>query len=177
MRKPPSRLRDPDFIVIFQFAAAFICIPMLVTGGSETYLYLEAQQDPLSRLGLCTSKSIEAPCVTLDSVNVVASNGDDITLQYVGGSQQVKVKRIGGAEASAFPRQDEVIAECYQGDIVALSDRKTGALMKLENYPEPPLRFFVPEVSLGLFCLFVWVGLYFYRRYLFKVLVITSDDR
>lgn len=177
MRKPPSRLRDPDFIVIFQFAAAFISIAMLVTGGSEAYLYLEAQRDPLSRIGVCTAKSIEVPCVTIDSVYVAGANGDEITLQYVGGSQQLHVKRIGGADASAFPRQDEVIAECYQGDIVALSDRKTGALMKLENYPEPPLRFWVPEVSLGLFCLAAWVSLYFYRRYLFKVLVITTAER
>ena len=46
--------------------------------------------------------------------------------------------------------------------------------MKLANYPEPPLRFWVPELSVGLFCLAVWVGLYLWRRYLFKTLVVSS---
>jgi hypothetical protein len=84
------------------------------------------------------------------------------------------VTRIGGADASAFPRQDQVYVECYLGDDVALSNHTTGALMKLANYPEPPLRFWVPELSVGLFCLTVWVSLYLYRRYLFGTLIERS---
>ena len=172
MRVPTSRWRDPDFIVIFMFAAALIAIPMLIGGGYEAGIYVFDQQDPLSRVGECTAKSVEAACVTTADVHVVGSSGDQVTLRYVAGSDQLHVTRIGGADVSAFPRQDKVIVECYQGDMVALSDRKTGALMKLANYPEPPLRYWVPEVSIGLFSLAVWLGLYVYRRRLFAALTI-----
>jgi len=47
-------------------------------------------------------------------------------------------------------------------------------LMKLSNYPEPPLRFWVPELSVGLFCLVVWISLYLWRRHLFAMLVVNS---
>ena len=173
MRVPTSRWRDPDFLVIFMIGAAIIAIASMVTGGSETYLYVTAQQDPLTHIGLCTSKSIETPCVTTDQVYVVGSNGDDITLQYIGGSGQVHVKRIGWAEPSEFPRKDSVLVECYQGDMVALSNRTTGAVMKLANFPEPPLKFWVPEIVVGAICLAIWIGLFFYRRYLFSKLVVN----
>lgn len=172
MRVPGSKLRDPDFIVIPMFAAALVAIVSLVTGGSETFLYVTAQQDPLTHIGPCTSKTIEAPCVTFDNVFVAASNGDDVTLQYVGGSQQVHVKRVAWAQPSEFPKKDDVIVECYQGDMVALKNRTTGAVMKLENFPEPPLRLWVPEMIVGGVCLLVWIGLFFYRRYLFSKLVV-----
>lgn len=173
MRVPRSRWSDPDFIVVFMIGAAIIAIVSLVTGGSETYLYITAQQDPLTHLGPCTAKSIEAPCVTTDDVFVAGSNGDDITLQYVGGSGQVHVKRIGWAQPSEFPRNDKVIVECYQGDMVALKNQTTGAVMKLENFPEPPLKFWVPEITVGGICLLLWVGLFLYRRYLFRKLVVS----
>jgi len=47
-------------------------------------------------------------------------------------------------------------------------------LMKLSNYPEPPLRFWVPELSVGLSCLAVWIGLFLWRRHLFTTLVVSS---
>jgi hypothetical protein len=174
MRVPTSRWRDPDFIVIFQFAAALISIPMLIGGGYETFLYVWAQQDPATRLGLCTPKSTEASCVTITQVSVIGSSSDQVTLQYVGGTDRIQVSRIGGADPAAFPRQDKVFVECYQGDMVALSNHTTGALMKLANYPEPPLRFWVPEMSIGSFCLVVWLGCYLYRRYLFATLVFKA---
>ena len=107
-------------------------------------------------------------------VEVIGSSSDQVTLRAVDGSEVLHVTRIGGADASAFPRQDKVYVECYLGDEVALSDHTNGAFMKLANYPEPPLRFWVPELSVGSFCLAVWVGLYLYRRYLFKTLVVSS---
>jgi len=155
------------------FGAAFVAIVALITGGSETYLYVAAQQDPASRIGLCSSKPTEQ-CVTITQVYVVGSSSDQVTLRTVEGSQNIVVKRIGGAEPSAFPRQDKVYVECYLGDMVAVSNHTTGALMKLSNYPEPALRFWVPELSVGLFCLAVWVGLYLWRRHLFKTLVVSS---
>src|SRR6266550_1375455 len=133
MRHPTSRWRDPDFIVVPMFGAAFIAIVALITGGSETYLYVEAQADPASRIGLCSAKPV-AQCVTITQVYV----------------------------------------ECYLGDMVAVSNHTTGALMKLANYPEPPLRFWVPELSVGLFCLAVWISLYLWRRHLFAMLVVNS---
>ena len=173
MRATTSRWRDPDFIVVPMFGAAFIAIVALVTGGSETYLYIEAQADPASRIGLCSAKPTEQ-CVTIMQVYVTGSSSDRVMLQTVEGSQDFVVTRIGGADPSAFPRQDKVYVECYLGDDVALSNHTTGALMKLANYPEPPLRFWVPELSVGLFCLTVWISLYLYRRYLFKTLVSSS---
>jgi hypothetical protein len=155
------------------FAAAFVAIVALITGGSETYLYIAAQADPASRIGLCSAKPTEQ-CVTITQVYVVGSTSDQITLRTVDGSQEIDVKRIGGADASAFPRQDSVYVDCYLGDEVAVSNHRTGALMKLANYPEPALRFWVPELSVGLFCLTVWVGLYLWRRHLFKTLVMRS---
>jgi len=155
------------------FAAAFVAIVALITAGSETYLYVEAQQDPASRIGLCSSKPTEQ-CVTINQVYVVGSSSDQVTLRTVDGSQEIDVKRIGGAYPSAFPRQDSVYVECYLGDEVAVSNHRTGALMKLANYPEPALRFWVPELSVGLFCLAVWVGLFLWRRHLFKTLVMSS---
>jgi hypothetical protein len=155
------------------FAAAFVAIVALVTGGSETYLYVTAQADPASRIGLCSAKPTEQ-CVTITQVYVIGSSSDQVTLQTVDGVQSIVVTRIGGADASAFPRRDTVYVECYLGDEVAVSNHRTGALMKLANYPEPALRFWVPELSVGLFCLTVWVGLYLWRRYLFKTLVMSS---
>jgi hypothetical protein len=155
------------------FAAAFVAIVALVTGGSETYLYVAAQQDPASRIGLCSAKPTEQ-CVTITQVYVVGSSSDQVTLRTVDGSQEIDIKRIGGADASAFPRQDSAYVECYLGDEVAVSNHRTGALMKLANYPEPALRLWVPELSVGLFCLTVWVGLYLWRRHLFKTLVTSS---
>jgi len=177
MRVPTSRWRDPDFVVIFMIGAALVAIPALIGGGYETYLYIAAQQDPISRIGLCTATSIEAGCITINQVYVTGSSGDQVTLQYVGGTQEIHVTRIGGADASAFPHQDQVYVECYQGDMVALSNRKTGALMKLANYPEPALRYWVPEMTIGLFCLAVWGGLWLYRRYLFSTLVVRLTPR
>ena len=173
LRATTSRWRDPDFIVVPMFGAAFIAIVALITGGSETYLYVEAQQDPASRIGLCSAKATES-CVTIMEVYVTGSSSDRVMVQTVEGSQDFVVTRIGGADPSAFPRQDKVYVECYLGDDVALSNHTTGALMKLANYPEPPLRFWVPELSVGLFCLTVWISLYLYRRYLFKMLVSSS---
>ena len=170
MRAPTSRWRDPDVIAFPMFAAAFIAIVALITGGSETYLYITAQADPVSRFGVCKPTTSEF-CVLTTQVEVIGSNGDQVTLRPVDGSNDFVVTRIGGAEASAFPRQDKVWLEDYQGDHVAVSDRKTGALMKLANYPEPPLRFWVPELSVGLFCLAIWIGLYLWRRHLFATLV------
>jgi hypothetical protein len=173
LRATTSRWRDPDFIVIPMFGAAFIAIVALITGGSETYLYIVAQADPVSRFGLCSAKSVYE-CVTITQVYVVGSTADRVTLQTVDGSQNIVVTRIGGADPSAFPRQDKVYVECYLGDDVALSNHTTGALMKLANYPEPPLRFWVPELSVGLFCLTVWVGLYLWRRHVFATLIERS---
>ena len=173
MRHPTSRWRDPDFIVVPMFGAAFIAIVALITGGSETYLYVEAQADPASRIGVCSAKPV-AQCVTITQVYVIGSSSDQVTLRTVEGSQDMQVKRIGGADASAFPRQDKVYVECYLGDMVAVSNHTTGALMKLANYPEPPLRFWVPELSVGLFCLAVWISLYLWRRHLFAMLVVNS---
>ncbi len=175
MRVPTSRWRDPDVIAVPMFAAAFIAIVALVTGGSETYVYVEAQQDPASHIGLCSSKPTER-CVTITQVYVVGSSSDHVTLRTVDGSQEIDVKRIGGADPSAFPRQDKVYVECYLGDEVAVRNQRTGALMKLANYPEPALRLWVPELSVGLFCLAVWVGLYLWRRHLFKTLVVSSTE-
>ena len=155
------------------FGAAFIAIVALITGGSETYLYVEAQADPASRIGLCSAKPV-AQCVTITQVYVIGSSSDQVTLRTVEGSQDMQVKRIGGADPSAFPRQDKVYVECYLGDMVAVSNHTTGALMKLANYPEPPLRFWVPELSVGLFCLAVWISLYLWRRHLFAMLVVNS---
>ena len=70
--------------------------------------------------------------------------------------------------------RNQVFVECYLGDEVAVSNHTSGALMKLANYPEPALRFWVPELSVGLFCLAVWVGLFLWRRHLFKTLVMSS---
>ncbi len=179
MRIPKSRWRDPDFIVVPMFGAALIAIVALITGGSETYLYLEAQQDPATRIGLCGAKTVET-CVTIMQVYLVGSSADQVTLRTVDGSEVITVNRIGGADPfggadpSAFPRQDKVYVECYLGDEVALSNHTTGALMKLANYPEPALRFWVPELSVGLFCLAVWVILYLWRRHLFATLVVKS---
>lgn len=173
MRVPTSRWRDPDVIAVPMFGAALVAIVALVTGGSETYLYIAAQQDPASRIGLCSSKPTEQ-CVTITQVYVTGSSSDQVTLRTVDGSEVIQVTRIGGADASAFPRQDKVYIECYLGDEVAVSNHTSGALMKLANYPEPPLRFWVPELSVGLFCLAVWVGLYLWRRHLFKTLVVSS---
>ena len=173
LRATTSRWRDPDFIVVPMFGAAFIAIVALITGGSETYLYVEAQRDPASRIGLCSAKAVDQ-CVTVMQVNVIGSSSDQITLQVIGGSEVLHVTRIGGADASAFPRQDKVYVECYLGDDVALSNHTTGDLMKLANYPEPPLRFWVPELSVGLFCLTVWVGLYLWRRHVFATLIERS---
>jgi len=174
MRVPTSRWRDPDVIAVPMFLAAFVAIVALVTGGSETYLYVEAQQDPASRIGLCSAKPTEQ-CVTITQVYVIGSSSDQVTLRTVDGSEVIQVTRIGGADPSAFPRQDKVYVECYLADEVAVSNHTTGALMKLANYPEPALRLWVPELSVGLFCLTVWVGLYLYRRYLFKTLVVSSN--
>jgi hypothetical protein len=173
MRAPTSRWRDPDVIAVPMFAAAFVAIVALVTGGSETYLYVDAQRDPASRIGVCSAKPTEQ-CVTITQVYVIGSSSDQVTLRTVDGSQEIDVKRIGGADASAFPRHDSVYVECYLGDEVAVSNHRTGALMKLANYPEPALRLWVPELSVGLFCLTVWVGLFLWRRYLFKTLVVSS---
>jgi hypothetical protein len=138
MRAPTSRWRDPDVIAVPMFAAAFVAIVALVTGGSETYLYVDAQRDPASRIGVCSAKPTEQ-CVTITQVYVIGSSSDQVTLRTVDGSQEIDVKRIGGADASAFP-----------------------------------LRLWVPELSVGLFCLTVWVGLFLWRRYLFKTLVVSS---
>jgi len=173
LRHPTSRWRDPDFIVVPMFGAAFIAIVALITGGSETYLYIEAQADPASRIGVCSAKTVEQ-CVTIMQVYVIGSHSDQVTLQTVDGSEVIRVTRIGGADPAAFPRQDKVYVECYLGDDVALSNHTTGALMKLANYPEPPLRFWVPELSVGLFCLVVWISLYLWRRHLFATLVVRS---
>ena len=175
MRATTSRWRDPDFIVVPMFGAAFIAIVALITGGSETYLYIEAQADPASRIGLCSAKPTEQ-CVTIMQVYVIGSSAEQVTLQTVEGSQNFVVTRIGGADPSAFPRQDKVYVECYLGDEVAVSNRTTGALMKLANYPEPPLRFWVPELSVGLFCLTVWVALYLWRRHVFATLIERSTS-
>ena len=157
------------------FAAAFVAIVALITGGSETYLYIDAQRGPASRIGLCSSKPTEQ-CVTITQVYLIGSSSDQVTLRTVDGSEDFQVTRIGGADASAFPRQDKVFVECYLGDEVAVSNHTSGALMKLANYPEPALRFWVPELSVGLFCLAVWVGLYLWRRHLFKTLVVSSTE-
>src|SRR2546430_14417133 len=63
MRHPTSRWRDPDFIVVPMFGAAFIAIVALITGGSENYLYVAAQADPASRIGVCSAKP-GRPCGT-----------------------------------------------------------------------------------------------------------------
>ena len=175
MRAVGSRWRDPDFLVYFMFGAAFITVLMLITGGSETYVYLTDQVDPASRIGLCNKFTSEY-CVLKAEVHVVGSNGDQVTLRPADGTSDIVVTRIGGAQASEFPSRDTVWLEDYQGDHVAVSDRKTGALMKLEAYPEPPLRFWVPEDVLGLICLPIWVGLYLYRRRLFKALTVKADS-
>ncbi len=169
LRPVGSRWRDPDFIVYFMFGAAFLAILMLVTGGSETYLYITAQADPISRFGVC-SKYTSDFCVLTTQVQVVGANGDRVTLRPVDGTNDIVVTRLGGAEASAFPRGDTVLLEDYQGDPVAVSDRRTGALMKLEAYPEPPLRFWVPELTIGLIALVIWVVTYLWRRHLFGTL-------
>lgn len=155
------------------FAAAFVAVVALITGGSETYLYLQAQEDPATRIGVCGAK-IVYQCVTIMEVSVARWSGDQVTLSPVGGGNDYTVTRIGGADPAAFPRKDKVEVECYLGDEVALRDRTTGAFMKLANYPEPPLRFWVPELSVGLFCLAVWISLYLWRRHLFATLVETS---
>jgi len=173
MRHPTSRWRDPDFIVVPMFGAAFVAIVALITGGSETYLYIEAQGDPASRIGVCSAKPSEQ-CVTITQVYVIGSSSDQVTLRTVEGSQVIHVTRIGGADPSAFPRQDKVYVECYLGDMVAVSNHTNGGLMKLSNYPEPPLRFWVPELSVGLSCLAVWIGLFLWRRHLFTSLVVSS---
>lgn len=157
------------------FGAAFVAIVALITGGSETYLYIEAQADPASRIGLCSSKPTEQ-CVSVTQVYVAGSSSDQVTLRSVEGGIDITVTRIGGADPAAFPRQDQVEVECYLGDEVALRNRTTGALMKLANYPEPPLRFWVPELSVGLFCLAVWVGLYLWRRHVFATLIERSTS-
>ena len=174
MRVPTSRWRDPDFVVIFMFAAAFVAIVALITGGSETYVYIAAQADPVSRFGLCKPTNSDF-CVIVTQVEVVGSSSDQVTLRPVEGGQDIVVTRIGGAEASAFPRQDKIWLEWYQGDTIAVSDRTTGALMKLTNYPEPALRFWVPEDTVGLICLAVWAGLYLWRRHLFATQVVSSN--
>jgi hypothetical protein len=173
IRPASSRWQDPDFIAVPMFGAAFIAIVALITGGSETYLYIQAQADPVSRFGLCSAKPVDQ-CVTVMQVYVVGSSSDRVTLRTVGGSQDFVVTRIGGADPAAFPRQDKVYVECYLGDDVALSNHTTGALMKLANFPEPPLRFWVPELSVGLFCLAIWIGLFLWRRHLFGTLVVSS---
>jgi len=93
-------------------------------------------------------------------------------------NMQVSPDNPAGLQHSGFkvygPVKDKVYVECYLGDDVALSNHTTGALMKLANYPEPPLRFWVPELSVGLFCLAVWVSLYLWRRHLFATLVVRS---
>ena len=155
--------------------AAFIAIVALITGGSETYLYIEAQQDPATRIGVCGPK-VTYQCVTIMDVYVAAWNGDQVTLRPVGGGDDYTITRIGGADPSAFPKQDKVEVECYLGDEVVLRDRTTGAFMKLANYPEPPLRFWVPELSVGLFCLAVWISLFLWRRHLFASLVDRSTQ-
>jgi hypothetical protein len=172
MRVATSRWRDPDFIVVFMFGAAFIAIVALITGGSETYLYITAQADPVSRFGTCRAVTSEF-CVITTQVEVVGSSGDQVTLRPVDGSANITVTRVGGAEPSAFPHKDKVWLEFYQGDNIALSDRDTGALMKLVNYPEPPLRFWVPELTVGLTCLAIWSGLFLWRRHLFASMVRT----
>ena len=174
MRPVGPRWRDPDFLVYFMFGAAFVAVLMLVTGGSETYLYITAQADPISRFGICNKYTSDF-CVLTTQVEVVGAKGDQVTLRPVDGTNDIVVTRIGGAEASAFPRQDQVLLEDYQGDHVAVSDRKTGALMKLAAYPEPPLRFFVPEDIVGSIGLVTWVTLYMWRRHLFKTLTLKTD--
>ena len=173
MRTPGSRWRDPDFLVYFMFGAAFLALLTLITGGSETYVYISAQTDPASRIGLCGLITSDY-CVQIEEVEVVGSKGDQVTLRPVDGTNDIVVTRIGGAEASAFARQDTVWLEDYQGDHIAVSDRKTGALMKLEAYPEPPLRFWVPEDVIGVISLVVWIGLFWWRNQLFKTLTLKS---
>src|SRR5439155_22096608 len=121
MRHPTARWRDPDFIVVPMFGAAFIAIVALITGGSETYLYVEAQADPASRIGLCSAKPV-AQCVTITQADVIGSSSDQVTPRTVEGSQDMQVKRIGGADPSAFPRQDKVYGEVYRGETVAGSN-------------------------------------------------------
>ena len=174
MRAPESRLRDPDFVVVPMFGAAIIALFMLVSGGYNAYMYVVDQADPASRIGICKPTHSEF-CVVVTPVQVMSSNADKVRVRSVDGSQDTVETRIGGAQPSEFPRQDTVWLEWYQGDDVALSDRKTGALMKFVNYPEPALRYWVPEVSLGLFCLAVWIGLYLYRRRLFRELTVSSS--
>lgn len=174
LRATESRWRDPDFLVYFMFGAAFLTLLTLVTGGSETYVYLTDQVDPASRIGLC-NKFTSDYCVLTTDVHVVGSRGDQVTLRPTDGTNDIVVTRIGGAEASAFSPQDKTWLEDYQGDHVAVSDRETGALMKLTAYPEPPLRFFVPELVVGLICLPIWIGLYLWRRRLFKTLTVKTD--
>lgn len=170
-----SRWRDPDFIVYFMFGAAFLTLLTLITGGSETWVYITDQVDPASRIGLCNRFTSEY-CVLTTDVYVVGSNGDQVTLRPADGTNEFVVTRLGGAEASAFPAKDRVWLEDYQGDHVAVSDRKNGALMKLTAYPEPPLRYWVPELVIALTCLPIWIGLYLWRRHLFKALTVKTDS-
>lgn len=172
MRAPTSRWRDPDFVVVFMFGAAIIAILTLISGGYEAFQYVAAQADPVSRFGICKPTNSEY-CVIVTKVQVTGSSGDKVRLRTVDGGSDSVVTRIGGANPSEFPAKDTVWLEWYQGDDVALSNRSTGALMKLADYPEPALRYWVPEVTIGLVCLIVWVGLYLYRRYLFRTLVLS----
>src|SRR2546430_15061376 len=105
MRHPTSRWRDPDFIVVPMFGAAFIAIVALITGGSETYLYVEAQADPASRIGVCSAKPV-SQCVTITQVYVIGSSSDQVTLRTVEGYLDMQVKRIGGAGHSFVSRPD-----------------------------------------------------------------------
>src|SRR5262249_21131434 len=126
------------------------------------------------RFGICKALSSDY-CVIVTPVRVIASKGDEITLRPVDGSNDVVVTRIGGADVSAFSSKDTIWLEFYQSEFVAVSNRPTGALMKLENYPEVPLRFWVPEVSIGLFGLVVWIGCFLWRRHLFASLAVRSS--
>ena len=174
MRAPTSRWRDPDFLVVFMFGAAIVALFTLVSGGYNAYQYVADQADPASRIGICKPTHSEF-CVVVTPVQVMSWSSDKVRLRSVDGSQDTVETRIGGAQPSAFPRQDPVWLEWYQGDDIALSDRKTGALMKLVNYPEPAFQYWVPEVSIGLVCLAIWVGLYLYRRRLFRELTVSTS--
>src|SRR2546430_14815114 len=127
MRHPTSRWRDPDLIVVPMFGAAFIAIVALITGGSETYLYVEAQADPASRIGVCSAKPV-AQCVTITQVYVIGSRSDQVTLRTVEGSQDMQVKRIGGAGPSGFSRQRKGDLRRDLRDLVGGRHRPTPAL-------------------------------------------------
>src|SRR2546430_10404948 len=111
MRHPTSRWRDPDFMVYPMFGAAFIAIVALITGGSETYLYVEAQGDPASRIGVCSAKPV-AQCVTITQVYVIGSSSDQVTLRTVEGSQDMQVKRIGGGGPSPVSPHEKGCVRC-----------------------------------------------------------------